>query len=229
MQELYMHQLYIDQSKLFMIQKDVIDNGYAVHACLNEVFREHAPSPFAIVGSNGKRLDVLAYSNYSIEQLKEDAKTDSLPYAYECIDWDAMRSKKMPLLPKESVFDFKIRMCPVRRQKKKELDVYLSEVFSKRSSSLDRLETYSNWFAELLTAKCGAESAELKVEAFRLASLERRDSDRVIKRLRRPDVTFSGTLMIRDEEQFYRSLSKGFGRHKAFGFGMILLKRRQRF
>ena len=41
---------------------------------------------------------------------------------------------------------------------------------------------------------------------------------------RRPDVTFRGTLQVTDPDRFHALLARGVGRHRAFGFGMLLLR-----
>jgi CRISPR system Cascade subunit CasE len=38
-----------------------------------------------------------------------------------------------------------------------------------------------------------------------------------------PDATMSGTLRIDDPSAFASALSHGIGRHRTFGFGMLLL------
>jgi CRISPR system Cascade subunit CasE len=40
----------------------------------------------------------------------------------------------------------------------------------------------------------------------------------------RPDVTFTGTLTVTDPTAFSALLARGVGRHRAFGFGMLLLR-----
>jgi len=39
-----------------------------------------------------------------------------------------------------------------------------------------------------------------------------------------PDAVFKGVLQIHDADAFNRLLRRGIGRHRAFGFGMLLLK-----
>jgi CRISPR system Cascade subunit CasE len=42
---------------------------------------------------------------------------------------------------------------------------------------------------------------------------------------RRPDATFRGTLRVDDPARFAAAaLARGVGRHRAFGFGMLLLR-----
>ncbi|HEY0276048.1 MAG TPA: type I-E CRISPR-associated protein Cas6/Cse3/CasE, partial [Paenirhodobacter sp.] len=39
-----------------------------------------------------------------------------------------------------------------------------------------------------------------------------------------PDIDVTGTLIVRDPALFRASVARGIGRHRAFGFGMLLLK-----
>jgi CRISPR system Cascade subunit CasE len=40
----------------------------------------------------------------------------------------------------------------------------------------------------------------------------------------RPDATMTGTLEVADAAAFHALLTRGVGRHRAFGFGMLLLR-----
>jgi CRISPR system Cascade subunit CasE len=42
--------------------------------------------------------------------------------------------------------------------------------------------------------------------------------------LRKPDVTFRGMLEVVEPGAFEALLRRGVGRHRAFGFGMLLLR-----
>ena len=39
-----------------------------------------------------------------------------------------------------------------------------------------------------------------------------------------PDATFHGELEVGDPEAFVRILANGIGRHKAYGYGMLMLR-----
>ena len=41
----------------------------------------------------------------------------------------------------------------------------------------------------------------------------------------RPNVVLEGTLRVTDADTFRALLARGVGRHRAFGFGMLLLRR----
>lgn len=44
--------------------------------------------------------------------------------------------------------------------------------------------------------------------------------------LTRPAALLQGEMIIQDGDQFQALLARGIGRHRAFGFGMLLLKPR---
>ncbi|WP_083761830.1 type I-E CRISPR-associated protein Cas6/Cse3/CasE [Alkalilimnicola ehrlichii MLHE-1] len=43
-------------------------------------------------------------------------------------------------------------------------------------------------------------------------------------RLVRPDALVTGRLTVRDPDTFATLVARGVGRHRAFGFGMLLLR-----
>jgi len=49
------------------------------------------------------------------------------------------------------------------------------------------------------------------------------DRRRASRAIDGPDVTFTGTLEVTDSAAFSALLARGLGRHRAFGFGMLLL------
>ena len=48
------------------------------------------------------------------------------------------------------------------------------------------------------------------------------------RRLEGPDAVVHGTLTITDPSAFANMLSKGIGRHRSYGYGMILVRPPQR-
>jgi CRISPR system Cascade subunit CasE len=44
------------------------------------------------------------------------------------------------------------------------------------------------------------------------------------KKLDRPQALVKGVLNIADSDAFNRLLARGIGRHRAFGYGMLLLR-----
>jgi len=44
------------------------------------------------------------------------------------------------------------------------------------------------------------------------------------KKLERPQALLKGVLTVKESNTFNRLLARGIGRHRAFGYGMLLLK-----
>jgi CRISPR system Cascade subunit CasE len=66
----------------------------------------------------------------------------------------------------------------------------------------------------------------VRIESFQVDRFARRHHREDVRKLvkGRPAVTFEGTLTVTDGEQFEALLARGVGRHRAFGFGMLLLR-----
>lgn len=106
-----------------------------------------------------------------------------------------------------------------------------------------RAEVYLDWLADrlagagaaLVRAQAGAAGSagawDARVEAFRLTRLMSRDRSGGRSRTiaaEGPDVTVSGMLAVTDTDAFAAGLTRGVGRYRAFGFGMLLLSPPQR-
>ena len=77
---------------------------------------------------------------------------------------------------------------------------------------------YADWLAERLG---GAATLEPGV---RLAHFLRRRAARTGMAPEGPDVTLQGNLIVSDPVRFHQILANGLGRHKAYGYGMLLLR-----
>lgn len=87
-----------------------------------------------------------------------------------------------------------------------------------------REAAYGRWVAgELGRNEAAVLDEGLRMTAFKRDRLYRRaaDSGRVIER---PNAVMEGVLRIQTAEAFRELLRRGLGRHRAFGFGMLLLR-----
>jgi CRISPR system Cascade subunit CasE len=77
-----------------------------------------------------------------------------------------------------------------------------------------------------LARRGGAKLVVSRVEAQRRSILVRRThgTARRSHLTERPDVLFGGTIEVTDAQAFPQLLERGVGRHRAFGFGMMLLR-----
>jgi CRISPR system Cascade subunit CasE len=218
------------------------DEGYAVHALMAAVF-DHglpqpervAPKPFRVVTKGGGWIEVLGYSTFDHRELAERARSLSDPGIAKVFEIDRLASKPMP-----STFElgarlrFSVRACPIRRIAKRgpmtrercEVDAFLAQSWEVGGEQdLDRNEVYREWLGEELRKEGASALLQAEVTRFQLVQLHRRTQaqERETRWTARPDVTFEGTLEVRDAPAFMRRLARGVGRHRAFGFGMLLL------
>jgi len=208
------------------------DPGYLIHCSLRETFGESAPGPFSVQSYKSSKIEVLGYSAEPAERLEYEARSRCESASTPAVHLVRLASKRMPeKYPEGLRLSFQVRLCPVLRRSKgekggrgPELDVYLAKALDAGpDAGLDRRAVYEEWFRSLMKRK-GARVEAVRLKAFRLARLLRRDRDRKSRPLDRPDATFEGFLTVTDEDLFHEAVRRGIGRHRAFGFGMLLLR-----
>jgi CRISPR system Cascade subunit CasE len=214
-----------------------VDEGYLVHCLLGELFGDDAPSPFALVGRHGRAVEVLAYTERSELELRRHAREFAATVAQDACDWSRMAQKELPdCWPPGSRLAFRTRVCPVVRVARgsehyrpgAEVDAFLalcSEVGE--GVQVDRQSVYRQWFRDQIERTGGAQVLSTRLEAFRFERLVRRTqgTQREAKIKQRPDATIAGELKVTDSARFSALLRRGIGRHRAFGFGMLLLSK----
>ncbi len=222
-----------------------VDDGYLVHTALGELFGDMAPRPFAIRGHRRGALTILGYSDGSAECLRQRADALAEPAVHNCCDWDTLACKAMPeTWPVDAAFRFSLRVCPIVRRSGRgpngerpgrEMDAYLAYVERHPEAGQSRSQVYVEWLKAALERKGGAEVEHAAVTGFSLRVFLRRDHQRKPRNVPvkphsrsqasgRPDVTVEGRLRVSETRAFGDLLRRGIGRHRAFGFGMLLLR-----
>jgi CRISPR system Cascade subunit CasE len=85
---------------------------------------------------------------------------------------------------------------------------------------------------EQFTVNQAAQLLDARMTRFQLSDVLRRtqagdgaiSGDRKRRQVGGPDAVFNGQLQIADPVAFAALVARGVGRHRAFGFGMLLLK-----
>lgn len=224
------------------------DEGRLLHHALSECFGKRTIQPFRLLpGRNGSNLATLyGYCSRSEEELKSISAKVAPPEFHELFSPATLQLKSMPrewIIGQRLAFD--LRVVPVRRlmrpilpwpdqaarskpyAKGAELDVYLVDAMRKWPSGIPqgveraqlRQDLYLAWLAERLRA-----AAELVPEASRVASSRRITLRRGKSRQDRPEAIIHGELLVTDSQAFIEMLTRGVGRHAAYGFGMLLLR-----
>jgi CRISPR system Cascade subunit CasE len=210
-----------------------LDEGYLVHCLLRSLWRDTAPSPFVLKG-RGRVLDAWGYASVDAATLIDAARTFGDPYALAAIaDVNAVTSRPMPIFEPGRRVGFLLRACPVVRmnrpgyRKGAEVDAFLARCAAVGPEGrVEREAVYREWLASRLDAtRSGARVERISLAAVSRDRLVRRTqgAERLVRRLERPDVHFEGEMLVQDGRRLLDSLRRGVGRHRAFGFGALIL------
>jgi CRISPR system Cascade subunit CasE len=215
--------------------RDQDDDGYAWHALLTAVFgRALAPKPFRVMARRGRPPHLLAYAPHDGATLSAHAAQFADPRAHAALGADAIAAKPMPAIAAGRRLGFSLRVRPtVRRdrggdrRKAAELDAAIAVLGPGRHDSAARAEVYLGWIRAKL-AEAGATVERLSLDGVIGDDAPRRGRSepagyRPLRRVPGHSVTATGTLMVRNAEHFATALARGIGRHRAFGYGMLLL------
>lgn len=212
-----------------------LDEGYLCHALTRELWQDLAPAPFRLQPC-GRTVVLWGYTSAPSDRLVEHARTFGDPALLGAVaDLESIASKPVNVLPLGRAVGFEVRVCPVVRLSKAtnghrggaEIDAFLARCFANRSETeIDREQVYIDWLAARMpTASTGISVTSLRVTGMTRDRFMRRTQGdhRQARYIERPDVTFQGIGTVVDGAQLLVWLGKGVGRHRAFGFGAVLL------
>ena len=228
------------------------DPDHGMHCLLTECFgkppnREHregeglAPKPFRLIIPRDCAVGTLyGYGPADADKLREAAQLYGDPAQCQILNLPTLASKPMPAQwPDGKRLGFELRIRPVvrsrqepwgdiaksGRRKGEECDVFQWEAlkYPKGQMPYSREQVYRDWLAGLLERNGGA---ALEPEHTRLVSFRR---TRAVRKLRQrhcegPDAVMQGNLTITNPVKFAELLAQGIGRHRAYGYGMLLLR-----
>jgi len=217
------------------------DEGLALHHLLSEAFGPGVLQPFRMMVAPGARVGTIyAYAPRDAEALRQEAHRVMTPTMADVVVLDQLRSLPRPASgwAEGQRLGFDIRLRPVVRlasalsgqnengaevafRKGAEVDAFLAAALRRQETS--REETYLGWLSERL-----ASGAALDLTGTRLANFQRTRIQRNGKRIEGPDAVIHGTLTISDPRIFADLLARGVGRHRSYGYGMLLLRPPQR-
>jgi CRISPR system Cascade subunit CasE len=223
-------------------ERQTADLGDALHGLLRAAFGEAAPQPFRYLD---ERQGLLAYTPLDAAAMRAQvaladplvAQTLGLGASSE---HDGYRLRPFPTAwPKGKMLGFEVRVRPIVRTANGERDAFLHALDQARGAGVQREAVYMQWLRDHLAGHGGAarEAWQGAVDLINveLAAYQRLDVVRRTQALadepRRgrissgPDAVLKGRLCVKDPEAFAHLLVRGVGRHRAFGFGMVLLNR----
>lgn len=230
-----------------LIRRGTFDVGYAFHILLSSMFGKGMLQPFRLFASERRRKAALyAYSGIDRTELKRQAAAVAPPDCEAVIDPRRLRSKPMPThFEQGERLGFDLRLRPVRRvrgdspgpqlgssiKRGSEVDAFRLELIRRfpaepgqpttsaaAEAGVTRQSVYSEWLSERLGDAASVEHCALA--AFQRTRVVRGDNGGP----EGPDAILHGTMIVAREDEFARVLRKGVGRHRAYGYGMLLLR-----
>lgn len=229
----------------WMVRYRTQDEGEALHGLLRAAFGTQAPQPFRYLDEQRGLLAYTALDGAALEQATaladpQAARTLGLGAGH---GHSGYRLRLFPSVwPQGKQLGFEVRVRPTVRGAQGEQDAFLHAVGQaggKEGGPVQRETVYAQWLREHLSVREGAprqpwqgavELPDVQLSAFARSSVVRRtqasaSQPRKGQAIDGPDATLMGRLRVTDPTAFAHLLARGVGRHRAFGFGMLLLHR----
>ena len=209
---------------------DAIDSGYSWHSLLTAAFGKHAPRPFVDRQTLRSNL-VLGYAPVEPGSLQANPKLDVL--ASNAL---AIERMKMTLMPSDwregQTLGFEVRCRPIIRTRRHarsgkidEMDVAVHAAIE--DPEIKREQAYADWLDRELNRDGACKLEQVRMASFRRTRILRRNqgAERTAKLIEGPEAWLVGSLVIKQPAAFEALLQRGLGRHRAFGFGCLILAR----
>lgn len=224
----------LDELQRWMGSRRIKDMDRAMHSLLTECFGDLAPKPFRLIAPRSGRLGVLyGYGPADASALQEQGAICADPLQIQAIPLDRIQSKLMPATWRSGLrLGFEARIRPVVRPSRGaegtgggERDVFQLEAMRHPRGSMprDREAVYIDWLARELERRGGArlDPEHTQMASFRRLRSRYKPSGRHSEG---PEAVMRGSLTITEPDEFANLLARGVGRHRAYGYGMLLLR-----
>lgn len=218
---LHMARMRINKPNLteWMKDREFEDRDYALHTLLSSTFGNRIIRNFRLLTPTNPSQSILyAYTDHIQEDLRSTAQAVAEPLMMSVIEHDTIMTKPMPENWRENqLIGFNIRARPHRRKHHLNIEI---PVYPKPSNPHQRYEAHTAWMAEKLRQSNTVSPQMIAITSQAETHALRHPTARPVFGT---DVIFQGNMTITDPEAFNELLAKGIGRHKAYGYGMVLL------
>lgn len=212
--------------------KRLQDQDHAMHCLLTECFGDIAPKPFRLIIPRSASKGVLyGYGNADEDALRQSAGIFADPLQYHIIPAASLRSKAMPSEWRAgNRLGFEVRVRPVMRRTRnadcrtgREWDAFQLAAmrYPRGEMPHSREEIYTEWLRSQFHIRGGAHLDSATLVSFQRTRAVRRVGARYSEG---PDAIMRGILTITDPAAFTKLLVQGIGRHRTYGYGMLLLR-----
>lgn len=214
-----------------------LDFGRALHQLLGATFPARSLQPFRLfVPSHHPCGNLYAYTTYPETELRSSYQACATPEVAEILKIETLAMRSLPSSWQPGVrCGFDVRLRPVVRlandittprtvwKRHAEVDAWFARRLQHPDAAVctlpSREEVYLDWLANL-----AAPAVSIDRDATRIAQLHHRDIVRGRTIRKGVDIVVHGSFVVRDADAFSRILARGIGRHRAYGYGMLLLR-----
>lgn len=226
-------EIRLSDFQCWMGRKRLADPDHAMHCLLVESFGDLAPKPFRLITPRGAAAGIFyGYAPAKAAALREAAASFADPLHRRIMPPAQVDSKPMPAQwPAGKRLGFEVRIRPTRRLHRPrgkdgpihaaERDAWLMQAKDESQATRTREEVYIDWLAERLQQSGAAQLESAAMTSFqRLRAYRKRGGGAS----EGPDALMRGVLTITNPAAFPNLLARGVGRHRAYGYGMLLLR-----
>ncbi len=212
------------------------DPDHGMHCLLTESFGpDLAPKPFRmILPRSASKGSLYGYGMADANALREAAAAYACPLQTSIIPASNLDSKPMPSeWTNGKRLGFEIRVRPIIRSSRnaqrrpgKEWDAFQLAASQypkneKNEMPHTREQIYRDWLSRQLAGRGGATLESASLHSFQRTRAVRQQRARYSEG---PDALMRGVLAITDGAAFSQLLARGVGRHRSYGYGMLLLR-----
>ncbi len=212
------------------------DAGYLLHGAMQAALGDLSPQPFVLRRRAGA-AELLGYTQAdpgALRRAQQLPPADAQAAAALGLDGLSMHALPADWRAGERL-SFEVRVAPVVRSRNArpgavaEVDAAWHPSYAQDHPG-DRVAAYGRWLARELARGEAARLNDWQMHTFVLARIARRgqraDGDERSRGLAHgllPDLTARGELVVQQPAAFTALLARGLGRHRAFGYGCLLL------
>ena len=178
-------------------------------------------------------VQLLAYTGADPAALLSHARSFADAQAFAALRLGAaadIAAKPMPVFTPGRRLGFSLRIRPTvrtdregNRRKIAERDAYLAALAAAPPDAPpDRAEVYLAWTRARLE-QGGVRVLSARIDGHERVETLRRDAGRTLRPVQGHAASVAGVIEIADAGRFPALLARGVGRHRAFGYGMLLL------
>ena len=208
------------------------DRGFVMHHLLTETFGDLAPKPFRLTEPQrrgGREAALHGYTSVDVSGLVEASWTFADPLQAKVLPVRSMVSKEMPVewatgrqLGFESLVRPIVRVAREGSRGKVEIDTYEHlQAQNGDGSNISQPEAYHRWLSTQMEQHGRATLLTSRVHSFEMTRVARQYAR---QSLPGPSAVMRGVIRVGDPCGFNNLIRRGLGRHRSYGYGLVLLR-----